>query len=128
MERFQQTAIEQDDDVNGYSTPASPRDEVDVKWTPPKVKTEYSNSCAGTVSKPTDLQGLKSPESRDEEAKEEEEEEVLPTKGLRGDQKKSQREGQDEENNHNKKNNSAASSYTGKERRFNLDTHWMCYY
>lgn len=127
MERFQRTATEQEDDVNGYSAPASPRDEVDVKWTPPKVKTECANSCAGTVSKLTDLQGLKSPESRDEEAKEEEEE-VLPTKGLRGDQKKRQREGQDEENNHNKKNNSAASSYTGKERKFNLDTHWMCYY
>lgn len=114
MERFQ-TAAEQRDEVNGHGAPVSPPDEVEVKWTPPKAESGGSDSCEGTMPEPPDLRGLKSPGSGDEEDKEEAEE-ALPTKGLRGDQKKRQREGQEEENDPSKKSNSASSSYTGKDR------------
>ncbi|XP_038578647.1 peroxisome proliferator-activated receptor delta-like [Micropterus salmoides] len=112
MEGFQPTATEQHDRVNGYSSPKSPQDTADVRWTPPEGDSGGSDSCGGTsVSELTDLQELKARESENEEDKEEKEA-VPASKGLKGDQKKKEKESLDEENNHSKQNSSAASSYT----------------
>ncbi|KAE8293406.1 Peroxisome proliferator-activated receptor delta [Larimichthys crocea] len=113
MERFQQTATEQHDRVNGYCEPKSPQDTADVRWTALEGESGGSDSCGGTsVSELTDLQELKARESEDEEEKEEKEEKevVTASKGLRGDHKKKEKESLDQEN--SKQNSSAASSYT----------------
>lgn len=111
MERFQQTATEQHDRVNGYGEPRSPQDTADVRWMPPEGESGGSDSCGGTsVSELTDLQEVKARESEDEEDKEEKEA-VPESKGPKGDQKKRERESPDQEVN-SKQVSSATASYT----------------
>ncbi|XP_054905586.1 peroxisome proliferator-activated receptor delta b [Poeciliopsis prolifica] len=111
MDGFQQSATEQHSRVNGYCEAKSPQDQADVRWTPPEVESAGSDSCgAASASETTDLREVKTRESEDEEDKEEEGE-ALPSRGLKGEQRKKQKDGENQDSSHSK-DNGASSSYT----------------
>lgn len=113
MEGLQHPATEQHSRVNGYCEAKSLQDKADVRWTSPEAE---ADSCgAASVSETTDLREVKSRDSDDEEEKEDEGE-SLPSRGLKGEQKKIQKEVENQDSGHSK-DKSASSSYTGENRK-----------